>query len=415
MRVSIIGAGYVGLVTAACLAKLGNEVTLIENDENRVKDLKSNIYPFYEEGLDTLLNQFPIDIGNDYRSILNSEVSFICVGTPSDSNGSMSLGQIKEAAKQISGVLKDREDYCLICVKSTVIPGTTENIIIPVLEESGKRVGEDFGVCMSPEFLREGKAIHDFMNPARIIIGECDRKCSEILLSLYKGITAPILLTDLKTAEMTKMVSNVFLATKISFINEIGNICKLLDIDIKEVVKGMAYDERIGGKFLNAGLGYGGSCLPKDISALAALSREIGYTPRLLEEVTNLNELQALKPIELLQRHLSLQGATIGILGLAFKPGTNDIRESRAIGIVKSLIKEGAIIKAYDPMAVDGFRKLFPDISYVPVEEVMDSDAVIVVTEWSEFYELDYRGKTVIDGRGIPKAREARIYEGVCW
>ncbi|MFC1925776.1 nucleotide sugar dehydrogenase [Chloroflexota bacterium] len=253
------------------------------------------------------------------------------------------------------------------------------------------------------------------MNPSRIIIGEHDSKSGEILFELYKGIKAPVLHTDLRTAEMIKMASNVFLATKISFINEIGNICKLLNIDIKEVVRGMAYDERIGGKFLNAGLGYGGSCLPKDIGSLTALSKRFGYYPRLLQEVINLNEHQALKPVELLQRHLFLRGATIGVLGLAFKPGTNDIRESRAIGIVNALLREGAFVKAYDPMAVDDFKKVFPDINYVTAEEVLNSDAVIIVTEWEEFHKLDYRGKTVIDGRGLPKAREAKIYEGLCW
>lgn len=415
MRVSIVGAGYVGLVTAACLSKLGNEVTLIEINKDRVKMLKSKKYPFYEEGLDQLLDQYNVEVENDYCSIMTAEVVFICVGTPSNGDGCMSMEQIKEAAKQISIVLSKKDDYCLICVKSTVVPGTTEKTIIPILEESGKKAGVDFGICMSPEFLREGMAITDFMNPARIIIGEYDRKSGDMFKNLFKDIKAPILHTDLRTAEMTKLACNVFLATKISFINEIGNICKHLNIDVKEVVKGMAFDDRIGGKFLNAGLGFGGSCLPKDISALTSLSKEMGYDPRLLQEVININELQALRPVEILSRYISLCGAKVGILGLAFKPGTNDIRESRAIGIVRSLLKEKAFVYAYDPLAVEDFRKLFPDINYVSPREVLESDAILIVTEWEEFNELDYKGKIVIDGRGIPKAKEAKIYEGLCW
>ena len=415
MRISVIGAGYVGLTAGACFARLGNEVTLVDIDRQKVRAINSTTLPVYEEGLSELLSQVDIEASSDYQQATNSEAIFICVGTPPNEDGSISLEQITEATKEISKLLKRKEDYCVVTVKSTVPPGTTEELVIPILAQSGKRVGRDFGVCMSPEFLREGKAIYDFMNPARVIIGEYDKGSGDMLLNLYRSFNAPILRTDLKTAEMIKLASNAFLATKVSFINEVGNICKQLGIDVYEVAKGMGLDDRIGSKFLNAGIGFGGSCLPKDLSMLIARAKEIGYEPRILEEVAKLNEQQALKPVELLKKHIRLKGATIGLLGLAFKPGTDDVRESRAIKVVDALLGEGAIIKAYDTLGVENFKKLFPQIQYLPKEEVMDCDAVLIITEWEEFNELEYRDKIVIDGRRIPKAMEARIYEGVCW
>ena len=222
--------------------------------------------------------------------------------------------------------------------------------------------------------------------------------------------------TDLITAEMIKYASNTFLVTKISFINEIGNICKRLGINAYEVAKGMGFDDRIGSKYLNPGIGFGGSCLPKDIKALIAKAKQIGYEPRILEEVLRLNEEQPKNLINLLKKHLtSIKGRNIGILGLSFKPGTDDIRESRAIDVIQALLQEGAKVKAYDPLAMEKFRKLFPVVKYTHAQEVTECDAILILTEWPEFNELDYKGKLVIDGRLIPKAKEARIYEGICW
>jgi UDPglucose 6-dehydrogenase len=362
-----------------------------------------------------MLGQVDIETSTDYRRIEDSEVVFICVGTPSDADGSMSLAHIAEASRKVAAVLKSKNDYCVIAVKSTVVPGTTDEVVIPILEESGKKAGRDFGVCMDPEFLREGKAVYYYMNPARIIIGEHDSRAGDLLQGLYRDVKAPVLRTSLRTAEMIKIASNAFLATKISFINEIGNICKQLGIDTYEVARGLGYDDRIGSKFLNSGIGFGGSCIPKDLRALIARAKRVEYTPGVLEAVLNLNDGQALRMIELLMKHVSLRGATIGILGLSFKPGTDDTRESGAIRIVRTLIDEGARVKAYDPAAVESFRKLFPDVEYLSAEEVLDSDAVLIVTEWEEFEHLDYRGRIVIDGRRVRKAEEARIYEGVCW
>ena len=416
MRISVMGCGHVGLVVAACLANLGNKVTVIDIDEEKVKEVNEKACPVYEEGLDEILKNVDIEATSDYQRLVDSDIIYICVGTPSKKeDGSISLEYIIGAAKQIASVLKQKKGYCIIAVKSTVVPGTTEELVIPALESSGRKLGDDFGICVNPEFLREGKAIYDFMNPARIIIGEYDSRSGDFLSSLYKGSSAPILRTDLRTAEMIKLASNVFLAAKLSLINEIGNICKQLGIDTRKVAEGMGFDNRIGNQYLDAGLGYGGSCLPKDIRALIAKSKQIGYKPRILEAVSELNNIQALRAVELLKKHVSLKGTSIGLLGLAFKPETDDIRESRAINIVQSLLEEGATVKAYDPVAMANFRELFPQIAYVSKEEILDCDAIIIITEWEEFSNLDYKNKIVIDGRGVPKAKEARVYEGVCW
>lgn len=415
MKVAVIGAGYVGLVTGACFAKLGNEVVIIDIDEKKLAAINNGVSPIYEEGLDELLRQVQVEVSNDYGKVSASETVMLCLGTPSDENGTIVLDYMIEASKRIAEILRARSDYSVVTVKSTVPPGTTEEAVIPILETSGKKAGKGFGVCMCPEFLREGKAIYDFMHPARVVIGEYDSRSGDVLERLYQDFKVPIMRTDLKTAEMIKLASNAFLATKISFINEIGNLCKQLGIDVYEVAKGMALDDRIGSQFLNAGVGFGGSCLPKDLIMLIAKAKETGYKPTILEGISKFNDAQALRMVELLKRHLQPRGATIGLLGLAFKPGTDDVRDSRAIKIVEALLDEGARVRAYDPLAADNFRRLFPQIEYASKEAVLNSDAILIVTEWAEFKDIDYRGKIVIDGRRIDKAREARIYEGIGW
>jgi UDPglucose 6-dehydrogenase len=416
LKISIIGAGYVGLVTGTCLASLGNEVTLVDINKavlEAISDKRS--VPIYEEGLDELLSQVSLKATSDYSAIADSEIIFICVGTLADDGSPIFLDHVATATENIAEILKKRDSYCVVTVKSTVVPGTTQELVIPILERSGKKVGKDFGVCMAPEFLREGKAIYDFMHPSRIVIGEYDTRSGERLAELFGSFNIPIFHTTPGTAEMIKLASNGFLAAKISFINEIGNICKKLGIDTYEVARGMGFDERIGKQFLNAGIGFGGSCLPKDLRMLISRGEQLGYKANILQEILNLNDQQALKPVELLKKHLSPRGATIGLLGLAFKADTNDTRDSRAIRIAQALLDEGATVKAYDPLAVDNFKKLFPTISYVTIDEAMKSDAILILTDCAEFKELDYHGKVVIDGRRIDKAREARIYEGVCW
>ncbi len=415
MLISIVGSGYVGLVAGACFAKLGNKVTLIDIDSETIEAINKGIPPIYEEGISEILSQVHLEATSDYRQIVNSDIIFLCVGTPVNEDGSMSLEHITKATEQIATEVEGKREYYVVVVKSTVVPGTTEELVIPILERSGQKAGRDFGVCMAPEFLREGKAVYDFMNPMRVIIGELDKRSGDTLLDLHRNLDAPVMRTSLRTAEMIKVASNAFLAMKISYINEIGNICKQLGIDTYEVARGMAFDDRIGSQFLDAGIGFGGSCLPKDLKALIVKAKQVGYRPGILEEILRLNEKQALEPVQLLKKHVSIHGASVGLLGLAFKPGTDDVRDSRAIEIARVLLQEGAKVKAYDPLAMANFKKLFPQIDYVTIEEVLDCDAVLIITEWDEFKDLDYRGKVVIDGRRIPKAREARIYEGVCW
>ncbi len=415
MQISIIGAGHVGLVTGACLAKLGNEVIFADSNQEKTNMLRNRKCPVYEEGLAEILNsiQFEVTPYLDH-AIENSDVSFVCVGTDcSDFDYSINLQQVKEVAGEISKALKDGH---LVVIKSSVIPGTTEGVIIPVLEQYGRRIGTDCNICCNPEFLREGTAVKDFLYPDRIVIGEMNKEGGDVLAALYRDFNCPILRVKLRTAEMIKYASNALLAARISLVNEIGNICQRLGIDVYEVAEGVGYDERIGNKFLNAGVGFGGSCLPKDIRALIAMSRDIGYEPKILAEVLNLNEQQPLRMIELLEKHIpDLRNRIIGILGLAFKANTDDIRESRAIRVVEALLKKGARIKAYDPVAMKEFKGLFPQIEYTSPEEVLESEAVLILTDWGEFEHLDYRGRTVIDGRRTTKAREARVYEGVCW
>jgi len=420
MRIAIIGSGYVGLVTGIGFAELGHEIVFIDIDERKVNIINSRKPPIFEKGLEELMekNKMKFHATTDYNAVSESEVIFICVGTPPAEDGSMDLSFVKEASKMIGKNLGD--SYPVVVVKSTVLPGTTEEIVKPIIEEvSGKRAFEDFGLAMNPEFLREGNAVYDFFNPDRIVIGAKDPKTKSFLEELYRPFNCPKLVTDIKTAEMIKYASNAFLATKISFANEIGNICKKLGIDIYEVFEGVGLDHRINPAFFRAGIGFGGSCFPKDVKALIRKAEELGENPKILKAVIEVNEKQPLRMIELMKKHIpNLRGKRIGVLGLAFKPDTDDIRESRAITIVKALLEEGAEIIAHDPKAMENFRRIFPQIEYANSAEdvIAESDAVLIVTEWKEFEELNYSGKIVIDGRRIEKAmKEAKIYEGVCW
>ena len=422
MDISVIGTGYVGLVTGACFAKLGNKVICVDIDERKIDLINYGKSPIYEEGLEDILNKYKerIEATNDYRyAIENSDITFICVGTPSKEDGSLDLSFIRESAREIGLQLKKKKNWHLIVVKSTVLPGTTRDIILPILEEySNKKVGIDFGLAMNPEFLREGVAVNDFLNPDRIVIGFYDDKSRKILRELYKDFSCPILETSLSAAEMIKYASNAFLATKISFINEIGNMCKKIGVDTYEVADGMGLDKRIGRSFLDSGIGWGGSCFPKDLAALKVWAEKNSLEAKILNSVIEVNEEQPLKLVEILKKYIpNLREKTIGILGLAFKPNTDDIRESRAIIVVRRLLEEKAIVKAYDPKAIDNFRKIFPDIEYCSTaEEVLESDAILILTKWEDFRKLDYSGKIVIDGRKLIEAKDtAKIYEGVCW
>jgi UDPglucose 6-dehydrogenase len=421
MNISIIGTGYVGLVTGACFTKLGNTVICVDVDEHKVDAINNGISPIYEKGLDELLTTYKerITATTDYRTALQkSNITFICVGTPSLNNGGIDLSYIKKTAREIGRYLKEKNDWHTVVVKSTVLPGTTRDVMLPILEkESGSRVGEGFGLATNPEFLREGEAVKDFLEPDRIVIGYHDPRSRGILKELYKSFSCPIVETSLSAAEMIKYASNAFLATKISFINEIGNICKRIEIDAYEVADGIGLDKRIGREFLDSGIGWGGSCLPKDLQALIEWARKNGDDHRIIQSAEMVNERQPLKLVQLLQKYIPhLEGKAIGVLGLAFKPGTDDVRDSRAIPIVQRILDEKAMVKAYDPKAMENFKILYPRIQYCSsAEEALDSDAVLITTKWQEFRTLDYAGKIVIDGRRLKEAKKARIYEGVCW
>lgn len=421
MNISIIGTGYIGSVTGACFAEMGHQIIFVGRDTKKLEKIKSGKSPVFEPGLDQLLlkNIERISTTTDITdAVQKTEVTFICVGTPPSKDGSSDLSQIETVSHSIGKALRSDTTYHTIVTKSTVLPSTIENLIIPILEkESGKKAFVDFGVASNPEFLKEGTAIEDFFKTDRVVIGAQDQKTEDLLKKLYIPLNVPIFTTSIRTSEMIKFASNAFLATKISFANEIGNLCKELGIDSYSVFEGVGLDTRINPNFFRTGIGFGGSCFPKDVKALIAHAKSKGITPRVLNSVMAVNDDQPKRMIALLKKHLVPNGRTIGVLGLAFKPDTDDIRESRAIPIINMLLKAGARVKAYDPVAIGNFRQQFPDLIYTTsAQEVLDSDAILIVTEWREFDSLDYHGKLVIDGRRLKKAqKDAAIYEGVCW
>ena len=352
-------------------------------------------------------------------AVIDSDCTFICVNTPSNPDGTLDTRYIRTAAAAVGDAIGEKQNRHTVVIKSTVLPGTTEDIIRPTIEAASRKTAfSDFGLCVNPEFLKEGCAMHDFSHPDRIVLGIQDNESEKLLDRLYRPFSCPKVITKLKTAEMIKYVSNAFLSTKISFANEIGNICKETGVETQVVFSGVGLDPRISPHFFRSGIGFGGSCFPKDLRALSSFARNNHVEPVLLDTVISINNDQPLRMIALLKKHLPvLYGKKIGVLGLAFKPDTDDIRESRAIPVVENLQKEGCTVVAFDPQAMDNFKRLHPDIIYAGTpQEVLLSDAVLIVTEWGIFSTLDYRDALVIDGRFIQKAKnEARIYEGVCW
>lgn len=427
MKISVIGSGYVGSVTAACFADVGHEVVCVDIDKAKVEQINAGIPPIYEEGLEDLLQKYAgkrlIATADTEFAVDETDISFICVGTPSAEDGSIDLSIVKAAASSIGKALAKKKGYHVVVVKSTVVPETTEKIVLPILEETaGKKAGKDFGVAMNPEFLREGKAVHDFMHPDKIVVGAIDRRSGDLVSELYRTFECEVTRTNPVTAEMIKYANNSLLATKISFANEIGNICKKLGIDTYEVMEAVGKDFRISPRFLNSGAGFGGSCFPKDVKALIGKAREIGYSPVLLESVIAVNEKQPLLMTEILQKKIGdIKNKKITVLGLAFKNETDDIRESRAIPVIAELLRLGAKVSAYDPMATENMKKIFPTIAYFekPEDALKNADACLVMTEWDEFRELDsefenMKEKVVIDGRRVIAARNID-YEGLCW
>jgi UDPglucose 6-dehydrogenase len=422
-RLTIVGAGYVGLVTAACMAQLGHDVIAMDIDREKVRLLERGGIPIYEPGLAELLaeNRSRIDFTSAADAAYKaSEFIFLCVDTPPTYSGDADLSRIWQA---IDTLPPDEGTHVLI-TKSTVPVGTGA----AVQAEVAHRGYHHIAYCSNPEFLREGTALHDFMKADRIVVGADDPGVADRVAGLYSGLDCPIVKTDVASAEMVKYASNAFLATKISFINEIANVCEATGADVGVVAYGMGLDHRIGPHFLQAGIGYGGSCFPKDVSALKQLAGNSGYHFQLLNAVIEVNELQKRRVIGKLKRHLGdeLRGKRIALLGLAFKPNTDDIRQASSIVLASRLLAEGAKVVGYDPVAMDNMRTMLPNICYAesPMEALVNADAAVLVTEWDDLVGLDWReARTkmrhplVIDGRNALDCdllvSLGYIYEGV--
>jgi UDPglucose 6-dehydrogenase len=411
-QICVIGVGYVGIVTGACFADLGNRVIALDVNEQRVANLKKGIMPIYEPGLEELVKRNVhagrLTFTTDYaEAVKGTEFAFIAVGTPSGGSGEADLQYVAAAAKSIA----ENMTAPLVIINKSTVPVGTGDWVADIVKRSQK-TPIDFSVVSCPEFLREGSAIGDFSQPHRTVLGSTDKDAANKVAQLHLPLRAPIVITDLRTAEMIKYASNAFLATKISFINEIANICEALGADVKEVAAGMGYDARIGRHFLDAGLGWGGSCFPKDVLALAYMAEEAGLDPRILNTVMEVNYERRKTAVEHTKNMLggSLQGKIIGLLGLAFKPNTDDMRDAPAIDIAGELKSAGAIVRGYDPVAMDVARGILPtvEMSDDPYSMADGCDALMVITEWNEFKQLDLaklkgllKTPVIYDGRNI--------------
>ena len=411
MKIAVIGSGYVGLVTGACLAKLGNEIICVDIDEDKIAKLNDGIVPIYEPGLYELISknkeesrlQFTTDIRG---AIKKSEVIFICVGTPPKESGEADLSYVENVARIIADVM---DSYKLIVEKSTVPVETGEEVARTIRSFNFHKV--DFDVVSNPEFLREGSAIYDFLNPDRIVIGCESERAKSIMQKIYGKLNAPIIFTDIKSAEIIKHASNSFLAVKISFINAIANICELSGANVEKVAEGLGLDKRIGRAFLNAGIGYGGICFPKDIEAFIKIAEKFGYDFKLLKAVQEINNHQKNHFAKKIEKALwVVKNKTIAVLGLSFKPNTDDMRMAPSIDIIIQLQKDGAKIKAYDPQAMNRAKSILKDITYCndPYDTAKDADVLVIMTEWDEFKALDFarlksllKYPMIIDGRNI--------------
>ncbi|MBI3035839.1 UDP-glucose/GDP-mannose dehydrogenase family protein [Candidatus Woesearchaeota archaeon] len=411
MKIAVAGAGYVGLVTGTCFAELGNDVTCVDIDEEKIAKLNNNIMPIYEPGLEELVfknrKNKRLKFTTDLKSaIKDSEIIFICVGTPPKENGEADLSYVENAARAIAEAM---DSYKVVVEKSTVPVKTGDKVAESIRNYNRHKC--DFDVVSNPEFLREGSAVHDFMSPDRIVIGTESEKARQIMKELYSPLKAPIIFTDIKSAEIIKHASNSFLAAKISFINAIANICELAGADVERVAEGMGLDKRIGRSFLNAGIGYGGFCFPKDAEAFIRISEKLGYDFKLLKAAQEINKDQRKSFVKKINKALlDVKGRTIGVLGLSFKPNTDDIRFAPSVDIIMELQKEGAKIKAYDPKAMDKARQILKNIEYCnsPYDAAKNADALLIITEWDEFKQLDLKRiksavkrPLIIDGRNI--------------
>jgi UDPglucose 6-dehydrogenase len=429
MNVSIVGSGYVGTTLAACLADLGNEVWNVDIDDSVVAALNDGTSPIHEPGLGDLVAAYGGDrlrATTDYGVIPDTDVTFVALPTPSTEDGSIDLRAIEAGVESIGEALADTDDSHLVVVKSTVVPGTTDERLIPILESaSDRRVGEKIDVAVNPEFLREGTAVEDFLNPDKIVLGADSARAFDLLGELYEPVvdeSVSVVETGRREAELIKYANNAFLAAKVSLINDIGNICKEFGVDAYEVADALGEDDRIGERFLRSGVGWGGSCFPKDTKALIAAARTVGYEPAMLDAAVELNDRQPERLLALLDDHVDASGKQIAVLGLAFKPGTDDVRNSRAIPVIEGVRERDATVVAYDPVASEEMRERFPDIEYADsAAGALDgAHGAVVVTDWDEFATLDSEfdamaTPVVVDGRRIVSPREGITYEGLTW
>jgi UDPglucose 6-dehydrogenase len=426
MRLSIIGTGHVGLVTGACFAEKGHEVMCVDNDAKKIETLKELGMPFHEPGLSELLHKhfrrrlfFSTEIRD---AVAFGKALFICVGTPPTESGAADMTYIEAVSREITKYLTD---YRLIIEKSTVPVRTGERLKETILKYA--KSPPDFDVASNPEFLREGSAVFDSLHPERIVIGVENKRAEQILREIYAGFDTPVIVTDIITAELIKHACNSFLALKISYINAIAEICEKVNANVEMVAHAMGLDSRIGPQFLKAGIGYGGACFPKDVEAFYSISRELGYNFKLLEVVQQINQHARQRFVKKLKEELwVIKNKRIGALGLSFKPNTDDVRDSPALDILRMLFKEGAVIKAFDPMANRTASEVLPEITYCkdPYKVAEDADCLLILTDWDEFRKLDFERikglmatPTIIDGRNLLDFERLRAmgftYKGV--
>jgi UDPglucose 6-dehydrogenase len=428
MNVSVVGTGYVGTTLSASLAELGHDVTAIDIDGKTVARLNDGRTTIHEPGLDELVSVHAGDrlrASTDHAAVVDTDLTFLAVGTPANEDGSIDASILRAAAEDVGEAIADTDGYHLVVVKSTVLPDVIEDEIVPAI---GAAAGDaPVGVAVNPEFLREGSAVEDFMDPDKIVLGtDGDGRAIDLLTDLYRPLIeetdVPVVETGRREAATIKYANNTFLAAKISLINDIGNVCKEFGVDAYEVADAIGLDDRIGEQFLRSGVGWGGSCFPKDTAAFRAAAESAGYDPLMVDATIEINDRQPERLLDLLESHVDLDGQRIAVLGLSFKPGTDDIRGSRAKPVIEGLLDRGAEVVAYDPRAVDAMAEEYPEIAYAEsAADALDgAHGAAVVTDWPEFADLDREfdamaDPVVVDGRRVIARREGITYEGLTW
>ncbi|MDL0131910.1 UDP-glucose 6-dehydrogenase AglM [Halobacterium salinarum] len=430
MKLSVIGSGYVGTTIAACFAELGHDAVNVDIDEAVVNSINDGRAPIHEPGLEALLEKHggkSLTATTDYDDLLETDITFLALPTPSKEDGSIDTSIIEAAAETLGDTLREKAGDHVAVTKSTVIPTTTTETLAPILADtSGKQLGEDLHVAMNPEFLREGTAVEDFQNPDKVVFGSDSETAINTLQEIFEPLTkasnATVVETGVEEAEMIKYANNAFLASKVSLINDIGNICKEFGVDAYEVADAIGLDNRIGERFLRSGLGWGGSCFGKDTNAIIHAAKETGYEPAMLDAAVAVNDRQPERLLSLLDDHIDVESERVAVLGLAFKPGTDDVRDSRAIPVINGLQERGVNVAAYDPVAAENMRTHFPDIEYTdaPQDALAGASACVVCTDWDEFAVLDeefdaMETRVVVDGRRIIERRDGLTYEGLTW